>query len=686
MELRIIQRNNAEFNSEALDRFNVEIYQPAFQDENEREPFENIISRLSEGALVEACPATYVILALDNAQLLGGAVYDWYPNCKAAELIYLAVNEEFRRQGIGRALMIDGSELLRDLIANEGSELCQLYFETCLPTYSNVLDSMDSAVRVRSFAQWGAKLIPINYVQPPLTKNSEAVKHLMLALLPLKGQEQNKISASDLCCFLKAFYHGLDADNSPYLSKMLQQIAIKAGRKDVIALEELSEQSHYRFGDVCTTVHYAVGGTSEWSEDNTRCNGFYSYETDLFNYSRQINRPFSTHLHATFNDVWLNMPLAYCYASENNNYHRITERGRERLLCDLSLSYTLNSTVGLRIAHLTLTPAANEEWSELDIIKLATTFGSRQEQTSFASLPMLQMGDEEPLDFTSFLTAHLGSGNYQPMGVGITELELSEVQVDGKKLPFAISQFFDAFQPNHYAKLEGEMKQFASMLCGLTLGIFDFDRMHSPEIYDTIKPIVWRKNSFMNLCRGHLLKVECDPQCEEMEAAEELIMSPYMLIPSTVMAHNELLLDKADRLIKEASQDNISITSLSNYIENIKQVLYTEYLIDVFQYASEREIIQVGNIQRGLTARYETIKSRVEILVGRLRDLKSLRDNRIDAFQGLLLALITLLNARTIFDRYFGEYANPIFYFAFVVAIIGGVWFGWIKYRGDSSK
>lgn len=686
MELRIIQKNNAERNAKLLERFSTEIYLPAFPNKNEREPFEIITSRLSSGALITACPSTYIILALDEDRLLGGAIYDWYPHCKAAELIYLAVNQKFRRCGIGRTIMIEGSELLRDLIVKDGGEIHHLYFETHIPTYSDEPDSINPAERVRSFAQWGARLIPINYIQPPLTKNCAAIKHLMLALLPLKGHKQDNISASDLCFFLKEFYRGLDAEDSPYLKQMLQQIAIKAGRKNTIALEQLSEQSHYRFSDVCTTLHYVVDSPLGWDNDNTPCNGFYSYETDLFNYNRQTNRPFSTHLHSTFNDVRLHMPLAYSYTSENNSFHRITERGREQLLCDLSLSYTFNSTIGLRIAHLTLAPASSAEWSELDIIKLATAFGSRQEQTCFNSLPMLQIGDAEPLDFISFLSIHLGEGTYQPMSIGITELELSQVKIDGKILPFAMSSFFDTFRPNLYAKLDGEMKNFASMLCGLTLGIFDFERMHSPEIYDTIKPIVWRENSFINLCRGHLLKLECDPQCEEMEAAEELIMSPYILIPSAVMAHNELLLDKADQLIKEASQNNVNINSLSNYIENIKHILYSEYLVDVFQYASEREIIQAGDIQRGLTARYETIESRVEILVGRLRDLKSLRDNRIDAFQGLLLALIALMNARSIFDRYFGVYADRLFYIAVAVAIIGGIWFGWIKYRGDPSK
>lgn len=684
MELRIIQHSNLESNRHWLEAFRANIYTPAFPDPNEREAFEAIVGRLSRGALIAACPATYIVLALDKEQVVGGAVYDWYPRCKAMELIYIAVDPNRRQHGIGRSLILDGTTRLRQRLAEEGATLKQLYFETNDPSRGDLLDSMDAADRVRYFVAMGAKLVHIDYVQPPLSADKAAVDHLMLAVLPQFSDNTEHIAASDLKAFLCDFYRGLDAEHSPFLQRMLDQIDIKAGRRGQIALEEFAEKSRYRFSDICLTLHYAVETSSEgWREDAKRCSCFYSYETDLFNYRCQANRPFSTHLTATVTDAVLYLPKAYCYTSENNTYYRITEADRVALPCDVSMAYSFDPAAQIRVAHLTLAPAEGQSWSELDVIKLVSLFGSRQEQVRYDAEIRLQEQGSEPQGLVDFLRQRLGEGRYTPLRVGITEVELSGITAADGALQVDIEAFIEAFRPNNYTKLEGAMKHVASMLCGITLGIFDFERMHSPEIYDTIQPIVWRDNSFMNLCRGHLLKLEYDPESEEMEATDEAMISPYMLIPSVVMAFNELLLNRADRLITVATEPQVGIAQLSDYIEQIKQILHSDYLVNIFQYASEREIIQTGTIQRGLSARHESLKRRVEILEGRLRELKSLRNNRIDTLQGVLLAVIALMEVRGVFDTYFGAYAEWVFCSVVATVLIGGAWFGWVKYRGE---
>lgn len=683
MEYIIITASNRATYARELEHFRQAIYRPAFPDSNEREPFDVILARLSEGALVDACPSTYILFALEDGVVLGGAVYDWYPRCEAVELIYLAVDEAHRRKGVGRGLMLEGSALLRDHLVEQGAKMTTLFFETNDPSLEDMVDSMDPAERVRRFAEWGAKLVHIDYAQPPLTSSGEAVEHLMLAVLPPFAESDTSISADHLSRFLTEFYRGLDASSSPLLRRMLDEIHTKSGRRGRIALESFGEQSRYRFGDVCMTLHYAVDSQQRsWPSDERQCNCFYSYETDLFNYRYQIDRPFSTHLHTTFTDAWLWLPTAYCYTSENNTYHRITERGRERLRVDVSVAYSYNPSAHLRVAHLTLAPAEGEAWSELDMIKLGSLFGSRQECARFNRPLMLQVDAEEPLPLSDFVSKHLYKASYTPMHVGITEVELSEIEMVDGPLGFDVEQLFDHFAPGNYAKLDGEVKSFSSMLCGLILGIFDFERMHSPEIYDTIKPIVWRQNSFMDLCRGHLIKFEYDPDCEEMEATDEAMISPYMLVPSVVMAFNELLLDRAEEVSRRSTEKGRGISSLSSDIEQVKQVLYADYLTGIFQYESERELLAVADEQRGLAARHEALRRRVEIMDDRLLELKSLRDNRIDTFQGVLLAIIALMEVRGVFDDYFGPYGEWVFVGAIAIVLVGGTLFGWIKYRG----
>ena len=67
----------------------------------------------------------------------------------------------------------------------------------------------------------------------------------------------------------------------------------------------------------------------------------------------------------------------------------------------------------------------------------------------------------------------------------------------------------------------------------------------------------------------------------------------------------------------------------------------------------------------------------------RLFELKSLRDNRIDTFQGVLLAVIALMEVRGVFYDYFGDYGEWVFVGAVVIVLVGGFLFGWIKYRGE---
>ncbi|MBQ5718656.1 MAG: hypothetical protein IIV66_05690, partial [Alistipes sp.] len=61
MEFRIVTAANRAAEEARLDHFKLQIYRPAFPDRNEREPFDVILSRLSQGAQVEACPSSYIL-------------------------------------------------------------------------------------------------------------------------------------------------------------------------------------------------------------------------------------------------------------------------------------------------------------------------------------------------------------------------------------------------------------------------------------------------------------------------------------------------------------------------------------------------------------------------------------------------------------------------------------------------
>ena len=149
--------------------------------------------------------------------------------------------------------------------------------------------------------------------------------------------------------------------------------------------------------------------------------------------------------------------------------------------------------------------------------------------------------------------------------------------------------------------------------CGLILGIFDFMRMNSAEISDTIKPIAVRRDSFIVLCRGHLMKVKFDESTEDQTA--NILVSPYLLIPSAVLSFNELVLDCNEEIVGRPISDRTYYRRsmlLSGRIREVMSSLNTEYLQDIFHYSSEQEIMVEGTQQRGLGRRYEQLEHRLD--------------------------------------------------------------------------
>ena len=104
---------------------------------------------------------------------------------------------------------------------------------------------------------------------------------------------------------------------------------------------------------------------------------------------------------------------------------------------------------------------------------------------------------------------------------GITELDIAGVlKPDGTRL----FSSFEQFRRSALNDKEPDESPWNMAFCGLILGIFDFMRMNSAEISDTIKPIAVRRDSFIVLCRGHLMKVKFDESTEDQTA--NILVSP----------------------------------------------------------------------------------------------------------------------------------------------------------------
>lgn len=212
-------------------------------------------------------------------------------------------------------------------------------------------------------------------------------------------------------------------------------------------------------------------------------------------------------------NVTIRMPELYCYTSEGITHYRSCLN--RTLTADISLSVTFPATYGKAVVHMSITPAKDTFFNDLDVIKLIKPHGSHQENYMTSSAPLYVLeGSQKSLTDTEFLQRVIGGRNFVRIPEGVTQVDtqLLEIINDGDEDSETDSydDFYSRFITDSNGKPEDKVKNSMTnrLLCGLILGIFDYKRMDVAEIIDTVRPIAVKRDSFMVLCRGHLIKFE----------------------------------------------------------------------------------------------------------------------------------------------------------------------------------
>lgn len=429
----------------------------------------------------------------------------------------------------------------------------------------------------------------------------------------------------------------------------------RIAEEDFVALQPLpsytEERARYAFAEVALTTHFAVD-TQPAAADalfgSTGSRYFHSYETDLMNYENQRRPPFESFFHRKLEHARLLLPRAYAYTSEGVTHNRITRHERTRIDVAVSISYSIRPRLRHAVAHLTLQPAPSAHFSELDIIKFATLFGSRQESCAFSEELRIEDPAGRIATLPEFLERYLCPTHYRPLGAGLVSLELRGARCAGAPLKPELTanlqkMLFGEDSDPH--TLHPETKDFASALCGMILGIFDFRRMNVPEILDTIRPIVVCPESFAVACRGNLFRLCHDA---EGETADRLLISPYLLIPSTMIVFNNMLLSDCERSLQSSAT---APTAIAATIDEAKEALSSHYLRDIFQYRSEQEIVATIEAQRNMTQRYGHVVRTIGIMEGALENKRQRKAAFVETVQSALLRVIALLQVHLLIMR-----------------------------------
>lgn len=646
------------------------IYEEAFPNQNEQENFqEEILPRLQAGEESINLQTIAILLTdLYSNKVVGGMIADWYPTVNSLEIIYIAVEPSARwtegsnNKHYGRFLLINGTAEICSRIKDKNRKHIDrkniyVFFEAENPFHPDSYGQdivkeeeqkllQEQAVgRLRFFAKCGALRIPINYVQPPLGIDKGFSRNLFLFLLPFSGEEskggttKTGIPCKDLIAFINVFYGGLQ-DRASNKDEFLRELELLrrdikdvANEKDEVPFDTLQENSVIApIHQLAVTAHFQITdetvSNSILLAENSICPQWGSYESDLFNYSSQTIPPFSTHFGGLSENVVLPLPSIYAYTSEGRTYCKLSQRNEIKV--DVSVSWSVR-TIGektVRLAHLTLVPHKGGNGtkdkdvfvSEFEVIKIIAGFGFGSKQEHYK---LTKNFHSLFVDFYCDLLKKSipGCSSFIPRHLGCTEINL-----------------------NGYKSGNNKVEQPAR--CGILLGIFDFMRMTPVEAEVTLKPLYEFDSLIYYDSRGHLMRVKNRPK-ELDERLENLLISPYLLIPSAAVCFNEITIEHAQNILSKKK------FPLLGMVASAKKLLTTDVMTDIFQYDSEKVILT--NVMQG---RSLMRKQKQYINLCEMKQAKTV--HLMEAIQAMLLAIIALFQIYGIF-----EYHRYLFWILF---------------------
>ncbi|MCE9508358.1 MAG: hypothetical protein K8R48_08640 [Alphaproteobacteria bacterium] len=211
-----------------------DVYEPAFPLPEERETLENWVNKITKGKQENST----IVLALvveninaENPTVKGISVGYYYNKVAVGLMAYVAIAPEYRNEGLGRVMVEARKHAFLDLAKSKGSQLKGVFLECNDPEKVKPEDdSFDPATRIKIFQKWGAKVMPIDYVQPPLEIGADKCTKFKLLAYPHPETGQYP-APDDIKAYIEgiytscAKYYGCAPEQNPDYIKIMQQIA-----------------------------------------------------------------------------------------------------------------------------------------------------------------------------------------------------------------------------------------------------------------------------------------------------------------------------------------------------------------------------------------------------------------------------------------------------------------------------
>ncbi|MFN5653757.1 MAG: hypothetical protein ACK465_09060, partial [Flavobacteriia bacterium] len=365
-----------------------------------------------------------------------------YPEQGVVHLIYIAVAQNKRGNGIAKRLI---KEILPSCLAQLQKQLnCSfkaVLFESNIP-WLTTKDAIDPKTRLQIFEYFGAKAIPIKYVQPALHEAKKEVENLFLLSFPLEGHLHRSIETSLLIEFLDAFYKGLginEPKQNPFFKKMQAEL-INITHMNQVQLTAIPQQERpqIRMKKAAICMQFASKDELGQAVASEICNEFYSYETDLLSAHFQKRRPFQSQFLDDFGvlPITIHLPTYYSYLSEGTRHQKASMR--TQVSAQLHLSRSKSLTGNTSTWSVVVSTAPDDYFSEIECIKLLNFFGSKQEDVNLIDMIEWSCSQVSKCKFNEFISQLLTFNAHESIEIlsGILQTDTAHIEFEDKTVQF----------------------------------------------------------------------------------------------------------------------------------------------------------------------------------------------------------------------------------------------------------
>lgn len=213
---------------EIFGKFYKEILKSSFG-EDELETYEQSLNTLEKSRRGgHGLNSYHIIIILEEENILGGVIYDYFINTNTGIIEYIATNQRVKQRGIASYAFQVVNELLNKEAQKNGFE--RIRYITC-----EVEKEIDGKKSNHYFwEKFGFRPLDFHYIQPPLDEKKKAVDILNLGIItkaPFALYGKENIDREELKSILYDHYHYTmrieDVEHCEYYIRMCNEIDSK---------------------------------------------------------------------------------------------------------------------------------------------------------------------------------------------------------------------------------------------------------------------------------------------------------------------------------------------------------------------------------------------------------------------------------------------------------------------------